>query len=125
MVFLKRLVDEGPGKPKGSFATSHGDRDRVLHKAWDPITHGNHTNLAKDAEDFCCKYKNNIFKHSEFHVDPITVKDFKDSCFANCKSAAGLDGWTAYDLTFLSDHAFSIIVNMLNLIEDGKMQWPK
>jgi hypothetical protein len=40
------------------------------------------------------------------------------------KSAAGLDGWSAADLAILSDHAYSLLVDLLNAIELGYADWP-
>jgi len=125
MIFLRRLEEDGPKKPKGSFATTPSEVDKILHQAWDPITKGNHIDLRREAKEFVSKYDDCVFKCSPQKIEPLTVDEFKDSCCSNLKSAAGLDGWSSADLSLLSDRMLQLIVDWLNLIEEGKMSWPK
>ena len=53
------------------------------------------------------------------------MESFKATCQAGKQSAAGLDGWTAADLSILSDYAYTLIVKLLNAIERGGVNWPE
>jgi ribonuclease HI len=70
-------------------------------------------------------YAGHIFKSAEFVIQPLTMKDFKDTCISQAKSAPGLDGWAAADLALFSDEAFQVVVDLLNHIEEGNIKWPK
>ena len=59
-----------------------------------------------------------------FDLGDITVHEFKATCQKSSKSAPGLDGWAAADLSILSDKAYGILVVFLNAIEQEKLQWP-
>ena len=71
------------------------------------------------------KYDKYIYSAPEFKVEPLTLDKFKKVCIAQAKSAAGLDGWAAVDVALFSDLAFQHIVDLLNCIEEGKMEWPE
>ena len=124
MAHLERTFDQGLGKPKGSIATCPDDVFSILHHTWGPITDGNSSDPAKQAKQFIGKYRSHIVMADEFQLSDITVEQFKAQCQRDVQSAPGLDGWSADDLELLSDHAYKLMVDMLNSIERGNM-WPK
>ena len=83
------------------------------------ITKGNVDDPKAAALAFWEAYGDHCFKAPEFHIDDLTVESFKAVCQCSKSSAAGLDGWSAGDLSLLSDEALQIIVNVLNAIERG------
>ena len=109
----------------GSLATEPAERAKILRHAWGPITDGNVADHAAATRAFMSKYAAHIPRVPEFVVEDITVESFKATCQKARKSAAALDGWTVADLPILSDKAYSIIVNFLNAIEHGTVQWPE
>ena len=124
MTHLKRVTNMGPGKGIGTFATSPKEIDTILHHVWDPITDGNHHDLRAAAQAFLDKYAQHMVTLPQFHVELLSVDDFMKTCQASQRSAAGLDGWTAGDLALLSRYAFSVLVKLLNSIEQGEVDWP-
>ena len=50
------------------------------------------------------------------------MESFKSTCQAGKQSAAGLDGWSAADL---SDYAYTLIVQLHNAMERGEVGWPE
>ena len=65
-----------------------------------------------------------IPKLPEFRIDVLTVEGFKATCQNGTKSAAGLDSWSAADLSILPDKACGITVAFFNSIEHGLISWP-
>jgi ribonuclease HI len=124
MTALKRVVDRGPGKGVGTLATSPSERDQVLHDAWDPITEGNIEDVDAAAARFMDSYQDFTVKLPEFKIGNLTMQSFKATCQSTKRSAAGLDGWASEDLSILSDQAYAIIVDLLNAIEHGIVEWP-
>ncbi len=124
MTFLKRPSSTGKGREKGTFATSPAEVDAILHEVWDPITAGNHSNIYAATEAFFKKQSQRIVHGSPYNIQPLKVEDFKRVCQNGKKSAAGLDGWTASDLSLLPDYGYELLVRLLNTIEEGA-EWPE
>jgi ribonuclease HI len=124
MTCLKRTVDQGVGKPVGSFTSDPAEVDQILRHAWGKITDGNVTDLEGSAERFWAKYGHLCHVGKEWNVGALTLEDFKAICHCDKESAAGLDGWAAKDIALLSDYALGFIVRMLNAIEEGA-PWPE
>ena len=114
----------GDGKPKGSITTDFDEIDIILYETWKEIFDGAEGDPEQIAEAFIQKYKKYIFTAPEFHVPKLTLQDLINTCRVNTSSAAGLDGWYPKDMALLSDNGLQLIVDILNLIEEGA-EWPK
>ena len=106
MTALRRPQDMGPGELKGSLATHPRERDAILHMAWDPTTRENVDDATQAKQEFCAKYDKYIPTNAQMEIGKLTLESFKRTCKAGQKTAAGLDGWSAADLSILSDMAY-------------------
>ena len=69
------------------------------------------------------KHAPHIPKLPEFSIPDLTVEGFKASYQQGSKSAAGLDGWSAADLSILSNKAYGIIAAFFNGNEQGLIKY--
>ena len=101
MTVLRRPQYMGVGKPN-CLATEPAERARILRMAWGPITGGNTDDPYTAAQAFMDKYAPRIPKLPEFSFPDLTFESFRETCQQGTKSAAGLDGSSAADLSILS-----------------------
>ena len=84
---------------------------------------GNHKDLNKDACDFMHTYGQKCYHEHQYEIDDIKALDLMTTFLICQDSGAGLDGWHASDLKYLSLYACSIIADFYNAIERGAL-WP-
>lgn len=123
MACLKRDLDGGINKPRGSFTTDPKEMHKILRRAWEKITHGSTGDLKQIANKFINKYSSYYHRATQWELDDLSIDDFKEICKAGTDSAAGLDGWAARDMALLSEHSLQLVADLLNAIERGA-PWP-
>ena len=103
---LKRDQAGPKGEPVGSYTHVEKELDQIARRAWDSVYQGNFEDLTEGTRSFMDEYKKHLFKVEGPTVYAnISATYLKGICKAAATTASGLDNWSPYDFSILSDRA--------------------